>query len=109
MVSKRPWRWLRSPYLWITILALLWIGFLDTHSWWQQYRLSRQLHQMKAQLDFYEREIQNLREEEEALRKDPYTQEYHARRHYWVKRPGEKLFLLQRLNSERRSLYYHSP
>ncbi|MCS6895480.1 MAG: hypothetical protein NZZ60_04945 [Bacteroidia bacterium] len=106
MGSKSKWRWLRSFYLWITVLAVAWIGFLDTYSWWQQYRLSDQLRQMKAQLDFYEQEIQRLSEEEEALRTDPYIQEYHARRYYWVKRPGEKLFLLRR-QSEKEGVQPH--
>ncbi|MCS7297780.1 MAG: hypothetical protein RMK19_08885 [Bacteroidia bacterium] len=96
MGSRTNWRWLRSPYLWITVGALLWIGVLDTHSWWQQQRLSRRLRQMQAQLLFYEKEIIALKAEEMALRFDTYTQEYHARRHYWVKRPHERLFLIQR-------------
>lgn len=96
------WRWLRSPYLWITIGGSLWIGFLDTYSWWQQRRLAIRLRQMEEQLAFYEKEIQNLTAEEEALLTDPYTQEYYARSHYWVKRPSEKLFLLRSRDSLRR-------
>lgn len=96
MGSKRRWGWLRSPYLWITVTALLWIGILDTHSWWQQQRLAARLHQMKAQYAFYEKEVQRLKAEENALLNDTYTQEYYARRHYWVKRPTERLFLIQR-------------
>ncbi|MCX7764923.1 MAG: hypothetical protein N2253_08560 [Bacteroidia bacterium] len=96
MDFRRKWRWIRSPYVWVTIGAVVWIGFLDAHSWWQQQRLAQRLRQMEAQYKFYEAQIQALRAEEEALLNDPYTQEYHARKHYWVKRPGERIFLLRR-------------
>ncbi|MCX7607547.1 MAG: hypothetical protein N2170_09855 [Bacteroidia bacterium] len=96
MVSKKLSRWLYNPYLWVTVGALLWLGFLDSYNWLEQRRLARRIHQMRMQLSFYEREIASLREEEKALQKDSYTQEYHARRYYWVKRPTEKLYILQK-------------
>ncbi len=96
MGSKPAWRWLHSPYLWITVAALLWIAILDAHSWWQQYRLSVRLQQMQAQYEFYQTQIQRLKAEETALLSDRYTQQYYARKHYWVKKPEERLFLLQR-------------
>lgn len=96
MASERRWRWLRSPYLWVTLAALLWIGLLDTYSWWQQQRLAARLRQMQAQYTFYEEQVERLKAEENALLTDTYTQEYYARHHYWVKRPTERLFLLQR-------------
>ncbi|MCS7162835.1 MAG: hypothetical protein NZ958_05880 [Bacteroidia bacterium] len=90
-------RWLRygrSPYLWITLLGAVWIGFLDNYSWWQQWRLARRLAAMEAQLSFYEQAIRQLRQEEAALERDTYLQEWYARQHYWVKRPTERLIIL---------------
>jgi hypothetical protein len=87
--------WLRSPYFWITVGALVWMGFLDAYNWVEQARLARRLDQMRQQLAFYEREIGLLREEEISLTTDPYTQEWYARQHYWVKKSSEKLFILQ--------------
>ncbi|MCS6790470.1 MAG: hypothetical protein NZ580_05785 [Bacteroidia bacterium] len=87
-------RLLRSPYFWITLLALLWMGWLDTYNWIEQYRLSQRIRAMREQLAFYEREITLLRQEEEALRTDPYTQQRYARQHYWVKHPEEVLYIL---------------
>lgn len=97
MASKRPFRapkFLLNPYLWITLAALLWLGFLDSYNWLEQYRLAKRIEQMRAQLRFYEQEIQELAEEEAALQSDPYTQAYHARRQYWVKKPNEKLYII---------------
>ncbi|MDW8133829.1 MAG: hypothetical protein RMJ66_02050 [Bacteroidia bacterium] len=73
---------------------MLWLGLLDNYNWLEQYRLSQRLRQMRAQLEFYEKEIAILRQEKEALQSDPYTQEYYARQHYWVKRKGEKVYIL---------------
>lgn len=86
---------LRNPYVWITLAALLWLGLLDSYNWLEQYRLAKRLAQMRAQLAFYEQEIADLAQEEAALQSDPYTQTYHARRHYWVKKPNEKLYILR--------------
>lgn len=95
---KVPRFWL-SPYFWITVVALLWLGFLDNYNWIEQYRFRKRIEQMRAQLRFYENQIQLLQEEEKALLTDPYIQEYHARKHYWVKRPNETLYILQKSES----------
>ncbi len=84
-----------NPYVWITLAALLWLGLLDSYNWLEQYRLAKRLEQMRQQLAFYEEEIRQLAQEEAALQSDPYTQTYHARRHYWVKKPNEKLYILR--------------
>ncbi|GIV25312.1 MAG: hypothetical protein KatS3mg026_1004 [Bacteroidia bacterium] len=96
MASKKFLRLLRSPYFWITVGALLWIGLLDPYSWVEQVRLARRLAEMRQQYAFYEQQTALLRKEAIALAQDAYTQEAYAREHYRVKRPGEKLFILQR-------------
>ncbi|MCX8111676.1 MAG: hypothetical protein N3E49_00540 [Bacteroidia bacterium] len=101
MGSNGKYRWIRSPYVWVTLAAVLWIGILDTHSWWQQRRLATRLRQMQEQYDFYEEQIRTLKSEEKALLHDPYTQEYHARSHYWVKKPNERLFLIRNKKQSR--------
>lgn len=96
MASKKLLRLLRSPYFWITGGALLWIGLLDPYSWVEQVRLARRLGEMRQQYALYEKQTALLRKEAWALTQDAYTQEAYAREHYWVKRPGEQLFILQR-------------
>jgi cell division protein FtsB len=85
---------LKSPYFWITLLALLWLGFLDPYSWIDQWRFSRRLAAMEAQLDFYEREVARLQAEADLLRSDPFAQEKYARAAFWVHRDDEILFVL---------------
>ncbi len=94
--NKKVWRLLRSPYFWITVGALVWVGLLDPYSWVEQVRLARRLAEMRQQYALYEEQTALLRKEALALTQDAYTQEAYARQHYWVKRPGEKLFILQR-------------
>jgi cell division protein FtsB len=84
----------RSLYFWITLLALLWLVFLDPYSWLDQWRFSRRLAAMEAQLRFYEAEIARLQAEAEMLRSDPFTQEKYARAAFWVHRDEEILFVL---------------
>ena len=85
---------LKSPYFWITLLALLWLGFLDPYSWVDQWRFSRRLAAMEAQLDFYETEIARLQVEADLLKSDPFAQEKYARAAFWVHRDDEILFVL---------------
>lgn len=85
---------LRSPYFWITLLALLWLGFLGPYSWVDQWRFSRRLAAMEAQLDFYETEIVRLQAEADLLESDPFAQEKYARAAFWVHRDDEILFVL---------------
>jgi cell division protein FtsB len=84
----------RSLYFWITLLALLWLVFLDPYSWLDQWRFSQRLAAMEAQLRFYEAEIARLQAEAEMLRSDPFTQEKYARAAFWVHRDEEILFVL---------------
>ncbi len=85
---------LRSVYFWITVLALLWLGFLDPYSWVDQWRFSERLAAMEKQLRFYEAEIGRLQIEADMLRSDPFTQEKYARAAFWVHRENEVLFVL---------------
>ncbi len=99
---------LRSIYFWITILALLWLVFLDPYSWIDQWRFGRRLTAMEAQLRFYETEIARLQTEVEMLRADAFAQEKYARATFWVHRDDEVLFVLLpwiRTPSESKSIH----
>ncbi len=91
---KIPSRKLLNPYWWITLIALLWLLFIDNYNWIAQWRFGQRLAQMEAQYQFYEQEIARLQTEAQALKQDRYTQEKYARAHYWVHRPDEWLFIL---------------
>ncbi len=85
---------LRSIYFWITILALLWLVFLDPYSWVDQWRFGQRLRAMEEQLEFYETEIARLQAEAAMLHSDPFAQEKYARAAFWVHRDNEVLFVL---------------
>jgi len=85
---------LRSIYFWITLLALLWLVFLDPYSWIDQWRFSQRLRTMEEQLRFYEAEIARLQTEAALLQSDPFAQEKYARAAFWVHRDNEVLFVL---------------
>lgn len=84
----------RSIYFWITILALLWLVFLDPYSWVDQWRFGQRLRVMEEQLKFYEAEIARLQAEAAMLHSDPFAQEKYARAAFWVHRDNEVLFVL---------------
>jgi cell division protein FtsB len=69
-------------------------GEYGTLDWWQ---LRRQVRDERAAVERLKLEIDSLRQEAEALERDPVTQERVAREAFGMLRPGEILYRVERV------------
>ncbi len=86
--------WIRNKYLLALVVALVWLLFFDTHNFVQQWRIRRQLKELRIERDFYRYEIIRDSTAIEELKGDPDALERFAREKYLMKREGEDVYIL---------------
>ncbi len=93
MWSRIP-SWIHNKYLLAFIAVLVWLLFFDTHNFMQQWRMRRQLKDLRIERDFYRQEILRDSIAIEELKGDPDALERFAREKYLMKREGEDVYIL---------------
>ena len=91
---KRIPSWIRNKYLLAFIVVLVWLMFFDTHNFMQQWRIRRQLKELRIERDFYKKEIVRDSIAIEELKNDPDALERFAREKYLMKREGEDVYII---------------
>ncbi len=91
---KRIPSWIRNKYLLALIVVLVWLMFFDTHNFMQQWRIRRQLKDLRIERDFYRQEIIRDSTAIEELKGDPDALERFAREKYLMKKEGEDVYIL---------------
>ena len=91
---KRIPSWIRNKYLLALIVVLVWLTFFDTHNFMQQWRIRRQLRELRIERDFYREEIVRDSTAIEELKRDPDALERFAREKYLMKKKGEDVYIL---------------
>ncbi len=86
--------WIRNKYLLAFIAVLVWLLFFDTHNFMQQWRMQRQLKELRIERDFYRQEVLRDSIAIEELKGDPDALERFAREKYLMKREGEDVYIL---------------
>ncbi len=86
--------WIRNKYLLAFIAVLVWLLFFDTHNFVQQWRIRRQLKELRIERDFYRQETLRDSAAIEELKGDPDALERFAREKYLMKREGEDVYIL---------------
>ncbi len=86
--------WIRNKYLLALVVALVWLLFFDTHNFMQQWRIRRQLKELRIERDFYRHEILRDSTAIEELKGDPDALERFAREKYLMKKEGEDVYIL---------------
>jgi len=77
------------------VVLAVWLTFFDQNNFVYQYRLAKQIDELKSEKVFYEEEIQKLKAQREALSNDEEMLEKYAREEFLMKKPEEDLFLLK--------------
>ena len=81
-------------YLIILILFLIWMFFLDTHSWLIHNELNKEIQKLELQKDALEKIIEKDKTEIELL-KNPDSLEKFAREIYKHKKDDETIFIIE--------------
>ena len=81
-------------YIIILILFLVWMFFLDTHSWLIHNELNKEIKKLELQKDALEKIIQKDKTEIELL-KNPDSLEKFAREKYRHKKDNETIFIIE--------------
>ena len=81
-------------YLIILILFLIWMFFLDTHSWLIHNELNKEIKKLELQKDALEKIIEKDKTEIELL-KNPDSLEKFARERYRHKKDNETIFIIE--------------
>ena len=87
--------WYKNKYVIVFVVLAVWLTFFDQNNFVYQYRLGKQIDELKSEKTFYEVEIQKLKEQREALSNDEEMLEKYAREQFLMKKPEEDLFLLK--------------
>ncbi len=85
---------LRNKYLIVLLVVLVWLLFFDSHNLVQQWRMQRQLKELRQERDFYLEEIRRDSAAIEELQNDPDALERYAREVFLMKKEGEDVFII---------------
>lgn len=91
---------LYNKYLLATVAFVVWMLFFDRNDLFTQRERSNELKALEQSKNYYTKQIAEERKFSEDLKKDAAAIEKFAREHYKMKRDGEDLFLIKRLQAE---------
>lgn len=90
--EKLP-RFLRNRYAMATLLFAIWVAFFDQHNMIDQVELRAELYQLQEDREYYQSEIQQIKEDLDELLSDNSKLEKFAREKYFMKKPNEEIFV----------------
>jgi cell division protein DivIC len=86
--------WLRNKYLIALMVVFVWMLFFDKNNIIQQWRLQKQLHELRSDKQYYLEEIKRDSTDLRMLQDDPEALEKYAREKYLMKRENEDIYLV---------------
>ncbi len=87
---------LRRKYIIATLIFVVWIFFFDQNSILSWYKTHQELKALEANRDFYKLEIEMLKKENRELFSDIRNLEKFGREKFYMKKPNEDLYIIQR-------------
>ena len=88
---------LRSPFIIVLILFVIWMVFFDSANVLTQWRLSNSAQELENDKAYYEEQIDQVEVERQEL--EDNLEEY-AREKYYMKRADEDVFIIEEENEE---------
>ena len=92
--SKKWFRIATNMYVLVLTIFVIWMLFFDTNSFLIHKRLQKEVDKLEEQKRFLQNEIDKDKELLEKLSK-PEELEKYAREHYYMKKEGEEIFLIE--------------
>ncbi len=77
-----------------TLGFIFWMLFLDVNSLLMHLELNDEKKDLQQSIQYYEAEIATDKKQLEELTSNPEMLEKFAREQYWMKRPGEEIYLI---------------
>lgn len=94
-MKKRLFRILRNRYVFTPLLFLVWMAFFHDIDLFFMMKSKRELNEMKAQMEYLEKESEKTREALYDLTTNADTREKYARENYYMKRPNEDVYIVR--------------
>jgi cell division protein FtsB len=93
MLSRVP-KIFRNFFFLTTAFFLVWMLFFDANDFVKQYKMSRKLGELEAEKDHYLQKIAEVQKDRAELLSNSSLLEKFAREKYYMKRPGEDIFII---------------
>jgi len=93
--NKRWFKVSSNKYILATLAFVAWMFFLDVNSWLIHRELNQEIEELEQSIDYYKTEIAKDQKQLEELTSDPEKLEKFAREQYWMKKPGEEIYLIE--------------
>ena len=90
-------RWFKvvtNKYFLATLFFAVWMLFLDVNSYLIHRDLNTQIDKLEKSINFYQGEIKRDKRQLEELTSEPEKLKKFARENYWMKEPGEEIYLI---------------
>ena len=83
---------LKNFYFLFFIFFLIWMLFIDSNGIRNRYYLNKKTNELSDEIDYYNREINNLELERKAFDKNDKLLEKYARENYMMKKKSEDIY-----------------
>lgn len=85
---------LKNKYFLALLAVGIWLMFFDKNNFIHQWRLQRQLNELKRDREYYLQEIERDSTAIRQLKDDPEELERYARENYLMKKEGEDIYII---------------
>ncbi|MEG1497904.1 MAG: hypothetical protein RRX93_00550 [Bacteroidales bacterium] len=100
-ISQKIWKWRYRNYAFVTLLFLLWVIFMAPNNLGTQYKLAKELRDLRSMKLYYEKEIQENEKEICLFNTNLQYVETYGREEYLMKRDNEDIFLFIKEKSKK--------
>jgi cell division protein DivIC len=91
----------RNKYLLSLLVFAVWISFFDRNDLFTQWERKQELEKLETSKAYYETEIASTQKELAELQNNPAALEKFARENFYLKRPGEQVFIVVEKKDEK--------
>lgn len=85
---------LKNKYIIALVAALVWLAFFDNNNLIHQWRMRKQLIELRRDKHYYQEEIERDSIAIRQLKENPEALERYARENYLMKKEGEDIFII---------------
>lgn len=94
MKRKSIFKLVFNKYLLVLVAIGVWLTFFDRNDVFTQLDLYRKVSKLKAERNYYQKDISENKQMIHDLQSDPEVLEKFAREHHLMKKPEEEVFIL---------------
>ena len=84
----------KNKYFLVSLAFLVWMIFFDKNDLFSQYQYRQQVHNLKQEREFYQKETDKVKKDLDELTSNPKKLEKFAREKYLMKKDNEDVFVI---------------